>query len=210
MGSFYASPCFSIRGVFWGLLRAIIATFLLAVFAWTPTQGVSEEPTNIHPVSKQECLSSPSSECLIALAIKVAKSQDSPGTLLQEVSETLLQQGQRERARLVLGDAIGLGFDAFSTETGFGANSDLWAVSRLSRLLELLEENGFRDLQLRVVSLLEDFLEREKGSDAQDQALYVLFTAFLELGEFEKAFSATVQTTDPVTKWFRYGDVAVA
>jgi tetratricopeptide (TPR) repeat protein len=189
--------------------RAVAATIAFVVSAWVPTIGLSEETINNYPVSEENCLAFPSSECLLALAIKVAKSEDSPGTLLHEVSEVLLQQGERERAELVLGDAIGLGFDAFSTETGFGANSDSWTVSRLSRLLALLNDNGFRDLQLEVVAVLEDFLAREPASNAKEQALDTLFAAFLDLGDLDQAFSAARRSSDPVSRWTRYTDIAV-
>ena len=193
-----------------GRFRAIAAAITFVVFAWAPTIGLPEETVSNYLVSEEECFESPSSECLLALAIKVAKSEDSPGTLLQQVSEVLLQQGKRERAELVLSDAIGLGFGAFSTETGFGANSDLWTLSRLSRLLTLLNENGFRDLQLEVVALLEKFLEREPASNAKEQALYTVFAAFLDLGDLDQAFSAARRSSDPVSRWTRYTDIAVA
>lgn len=210
MGNSDTSPYLIVYRAHFGHLRAIIACVALVAFAWVPTIGLSEETVSSYLVSEEECFESPSSECLLVLAIERAKSEDSPGTLLQEVSEILLQQGERQRAELVLSDAIGLGFDAFSTETGFGANSDLWTVSRLSRLLTLLNENSFRDLQLEVVALLEEFLEREPASTAKEQALYTLFAAFLDLGELDQAFSAARRSSDPVSRWTRYTDIAVA
>jgi len=210
MTSAEPSPYLITHRAHFGRFRAIAAAITFVVFAWAPTIGLPEETVSNYLVSEEECFESPSSECLLALAIKVAKSEDSPGTLLQQVSEVLLQQGKRERAELLLSDAIGLGFGAFSTETGFGANSDLWTVSRLSRLLTLLNENSFRDLQLEVVALLEEFLEREPASTAKEQALYTLFAAFLDLGELDQAFSAARRSSDPVSRWTRYTDIAVA
>jgi tetratricopeptide (TPR) repeat protein len=206
MASADLSPYLIAHWANFGRFRAIAAAIAFVASAWVPTIGLSEEAINNYPGSEEECLASPTSECLLALAIKIAKSEDSPGTLMQELSEVLLQQGERERAKLVLGDAIGLGFDAFSAETGFGANSDLWTVSRLSRLLTLLNENGFRDLQLEVVALLDDFLERAPTSNAKEQALYTLFEAFLNLGDLDQALS----TARRAGKWAWYTDVAVA
>lgn len=204
------SPYLFAQWAHFGRFRAIVAAIAFLASAWVPTIVLSEETVGNYPVWEEECLEFPSSECLLTLAIKVAKSEDSPGTLLKEVSEALLQQGERERAELVLDDAIGLGFDAFRTETGFGANSDLWTVSRLSRLLTFLNEKDFRDLQLEVVALLEEFVEREPASNAKEQALYTLFAAFLDLGDLDQAFSAARRSSDPVSRWTLYTDIAVA
>ena len=119
-------------------------------------------------------------------------------------------RGERDHARQVLEAAIDIGFEGFSTKTGFGANSDLWTVSRISRLLNLLDEHGFRELQLKAVELLESFLKYSPDSNAREDALYLVFIALLDLGELEDALSTADRMTRSVSKWVMYGDVAVA
>ncbi len=144
------------------------------------------------------------------MVIPAAKVEDSPGTHLQGIAEILLTMGHRDFAAQLLEAAISTGFDGFGTESGFGANSDLWNLSRISRLLTLLDENGFRDLQLEVVDLLEEFLAREPSPNAQEQALHLIFTTFLDRGELGPALSTADRISDAVAKWVGYGDVAVA
>ncbi len=95
MTSAELSPYLIAHRAHFGRFRAIAAAITFVVFAWAPTIGLPEETVSNYLVSEEECFESPSSECLLALAIKVAKSEDSPGTLLQQVSEVLLQQGKR-------------------------------------------------------------------------------------------------------------------
>jgi len=188
--------------------RTVVAAFAAAVLL--PEPGMSQSQTDRQLIFSEQCLTEPSSECLAQLVIPAATALDSPSTHLQGIAEALLLKGERDYAEQVLKAAIDLGFDGFSTETGFGANSDLWTVSRISRLLRLLDENGFDDLVLGVVELLERFLEREPESNAREQALLELFIAFHDLGELEMALSTADRTFVPASKWTRYGDVAVA
>ena len=138
--------------------RTIVAAFAAAVFL--PGPCMSQNQTDRQLVFSEQCLTEPSSECLSEMVIPAAKALDSPSTHLQGIAEALLLKGERDYAEQVLKAAIDLGFEGFATETGFGANSDSWTVSRISRLLNLLDENGLDDLILELVELLEDFLEQ--------------------------------------------------
>jgi tetratricopeptide (TPR) repeat protein len=186
-------------------LPAFIA--VLATGAMLSAQVLAQGPADPPTSSEEQCLSAPDRDCLAGKVIPAAMAQDSPGIRLQEIAEALLSRGERDYAEQVLWAALGIGFDGFGTTTGLGANSDLWTVSRISRFLQLLDENDFVDLQLGTIDLLEDFLVHDRESVAREDALYLVFTTQLDLEAFDDALSTADRMA---SRWERHGDVAVA
>lgn len=185
--------------------RGIIATLVAALGLSNPLWAQGEAGSQ--PTSPEMCLITPDPGCMNSLVIPDALAQDSPGVRLQEMAESLLERGEQAYARQLLEAAIEIGFDGFSTTTGFGANSDLWTVSRIGRFLDLLEQNGFADLQRATIDMLDGFVEGHPESNAREDALYQMFSAFLDLGAHDDALSTADRMA---SKWRRYGDVAVA